>query len=601
MPSSAEPDFRVLFESAPGSFLVLRPDAHFTIVAVSDAYLRATLTQRADILGRGLFEVFPDDPDDPTADGTRQLLASLKRAIATRAYDTMAVQRYAIRRPEAEGGGFEERHWSPVNTPVIGADGAVRYIIHRVEDVTEFVRAEQHGTAMEIELLRRSRELDAANGALREANQQLGELDRVKTEFFSNVSHEFRTPLTLLLVPVEDALADGLSPLPYTQRERVKLVHRNALRLLRLVNALLDLSRFETGRGRARFSPVDLPRLTRTLAGAFEATLTRAALKLSLDCPPLSQHAFVDHDLWERIVLNLVSNAFKYTLEGGIKVRLAETEARFVLEVEDSGVGIPPGELPHVFQRFHRVRDTRSRSNEGTGIGLALVAELADRHGGGVEVRSTLGVGSCFTVWIPKGYAHLPPEAVVMVPGEEPQSRGAELFVAEAAAWDTVAVAEVVADGAGAHADLDDDAPHVLLVDDDPDMRAFVATLLRSHYRVSLAADGLAALQAVRRETPDLVLTDVMMPRLDGFGLLQALKSDLRTRHVPVIILSARSGEESVGEGWVPDDYLVKPFASRELLSRVRKHIEIARAQHRLRGEMERMRSELAAARAAGP
>lgn len=600
MPMSTEPDFRCLFESAPGLFLVLRPDAAFTILAVSDAYLRATLTERDAILGRGIFDVFPDDPADPTADGTRQLRASLLRALATRAADTMAVQRYAIRRPEAEGGGFEERHWSPVNTPVVGGDGQVRYIIHRVEDVTEFVRASERGARMEFEVLRRSRELDAANRELREANQRLGELDRAKTEFFSNVSHEFRTPLTLLLVPAEDALADGMQPLPFHQRERIELVHHNALRLLKLVNALLDFSRFESGRNQARFAPTDLAASTRALVAAFESTLARARLSLNVDCRPLSQSAFVDRDLWEKIVLNLVSNAFKFTLEGGIEVRLFEAEGRFMLEVEDSGAGIPPAELPHVFERFHRVRDTRSRSFEGTGIGLALVTELVKLHGGEVGVRSALGKGSCFTVSIPQGSAHLPPEAVQHEPLAEGHARGAKPFVAEAADWlprDDEAVEPTAFDGSSGHADAG--APRVLLVDDNADIRRFMLRLLQPHFRIEVAVDGQAGLEAVRRGAPDLVLTDVMMPRLDGFGLLQALKHDPATRHIPVIILSARSDEGPGGEGAEADDYLVKPFSSRELLARANKQLELVRLRGQWHRELAQMRIELDALRAA--
>jgi PAS domain S-box-containing protein len=266
MPSSSapDPDFKALFESAPGSYLVLTPD--LTIVAVSDAYLRSTMTERDEIVGRGLFEVFPDNPDDPAASGERNLRTSLERVLRERVPDTMAVQKYDIRRPD---GGFEERYWSPVNSPVLGKDGRVRYIIHRVEDVTEFVRLKQAGSEQEKlthELRTRAEEMEAEillrSVELQDANERLRELDRAKTAFFDNVSHEFRTPLTLQLGPLEEALNDSDDPLSSANRERIEMARRNGLRLLRLVNTLLDFSRMEAGRAEASFEPVDLASVT---------------------------------------------------------------------------------------------------------------------------------------------------------------------------------------------------------------------------------------------------------------------------------------------------------------------------------------------------
>ena len=343
---SGDLDFRRLFEESPDILLVLLPDApRYTMVAATRARLAVTHTSHEQIVGRGLFEVFPDDPADPEATGTRNLRASLERVMATRAQDTMAVQKYDIPDPD---GKFVSRYWSPKNIPVLGTAGEILYILHRVEDVTELVQASEvnegllgPARALEREVLARSRELGAANDALREARDKLREVDRAKTEFFSNVSHEFRTPLTLMLGPLEDALADRNEPLAPAQRTRITLAHDNALRLLKLVNALLDFSRIQAGRVQARFVPVDLAQFTAELAGMFESAIARSSLHLHIDCPRLPQPAWVDRDMWEKIVLNLVSNAFKFTREGSITVRLHDDVDKIILEVADTGIGIP--------------------------------------------------------------------------------------------------------------------------------------------------------------------------------------------------------------------------------------------------------------------
>jgi signal transduction histidine kinase len=225
--------------------------------------------------------------------------------------------------------------------------------------------------------------------------EALEELDRVKTAFFSNVSHEFRTPLTLMLGPVEDLLASRR--LGDAERRELELVHRNALRLLRLVNTLLDFSRLEAGRLEASFEPLDLATLTVDLASSFRSAIERAGLVLKVDCPPLASPVFVDRELWEKIVLNLLSNALKFTFEGSICVRLRQAGGEVLLTVEDTGTGIPAADQPHLFDRFFRVKGARSRTHEGSGIGLSLVRELAHLHGGSVRVASDEGRGTAFT------------------------------------------------------------------------------------------------------------------------------------------------------------------------------------------------------------
>lgn len=430
--------------------------------------------------------------------------------------------------------------------------------------------------------------------------EALAEIDRAKTTFFSNVSHEFRTPLTLVLGPVEDALAQ---PVMSLQGEELRTVHRSALRLLRLVNSLLDFARIEAGRLQLSFVPTDFPALTADLASSFRSLIERAGLKLVVDCPPLGDPVYVDPSQWEKIVLNLISNAFKFTLQGEISVSLRSSGDHVVLSVRDSGIGIPAHELPHIFERFHRVEGAKGRSLEGTGIGLSLVQELARLHGGWVRASSAEGQGSLFEVGVPTGRAHLPPESVVERK-TTPIVPVAASYLLEASQW--IGSGEVAWDSPFAPAS---DAPfsnpdqagreraRVLIVDDNADMRNYLARLLGTRWRVDVAGDGRIALAQACQQPPDLVLSDVMMPGLDGFALLRELRAHPRTSHVPIILLSARAGEEAVLQGLQTgaDDYLIKPFSARELLARVHTHLEMARVRREWSSELERANGELEA------
>jgi PAS domain S-box-containing protein len=409
-------------------------------------------------------------------------------------------------------------------------------------------------------------QLEASLASARESEaerrraEQLAEIDRAKTAFFSNVSHEFRTPLTLMLGPLGDLLLQRGQQMPAASREALEVVQRNGQRLLKLVNTLLDFARIEAGRAQASYEPVDLAALTAELAANFRSACERAGLALKVDCPPAGEPGYVDREMWEKIVLNLVSNAFKFTLAGGIFVSLRR-EKDFVLEVRDTGSGIPAEELPRMFERFHRVEGARGRSHEGSGIGLALVHELVKLHGGSIAVESASGRGTTFTVRILRGAAHLPADQVrAPADGASPSTR-AEAYVEEALSW--LPGGEVPAPR---HI-----GKRVLLADDNADLRAYARRLLAEHYAVEAVADGEAALAAARERRPDLVVTDVMMPRLDGFTLISELRADEALRDIPVIALSARAGEEArlEGLGRGADEYLVKPFSARELLVRV--------------------------------
>lgn len=420
-------------------------------------------------------------------------------------------------------------------------------------------------------------------------SEALAELDRAKTAFFSNVSHEFRTPLTLILGPLEELLA---SSLPESVESELQVVHRNSLRLLKLVNSLLDFSRIEAGRVQAIYEPMDLAAITVDLASVFRSACERAGLELVLDCPPLPQPVFVDRDMWEKIVLNLLSNAFKHTFTGGITVSLEPVNDRARLSVADTGIGIPASAQDRLFERFYRVEGARGRSQEGSGIGLALVAELARLHGGQVEVSSVEGEGSTFSVLLPFGSAHLPAERIGAALELSSTATRAEAFVEEALRW----LPEPATPTDLSEKRVSSPQGRVVIADDNADMREYLTRLLEDSWTVEAVSDGQAALEAVRRELPDVLLTDVMMPGLDGFSLVQHLRGEPGLSSVPIIMLSARAGEEARVEGLQSgaDDYLIKPFSARELQARVSSVVSLSRVRRLAREREAELRAEWA-------
>ncbi len=440
----------------------------------------------------------------------------------------------------------------------------------------------------------------------RKRAEALAELDWAKTLFFHNISHEFRTPLTLMLGPIEDLLASGPT-FSLIQRESLELLRHNALRLLRLVNTLLDFSRIEAGRMEAVYEPVDLAALTTDLASSFRSAIEKAGMALLVECAPDLPLVYVDQQMWEKIMLNLLSNAFKYTFRGTITVRIELKAQAVEVSIRDTGVGIPTSELPHMFERFHRVKGTSGRTYEGTGIGLSLVYELVKLHAGTIRVSSTLGQGSTFTVSLPLGSSHLPAERLAAGRTLPSTTVCTSTYVEEALRL--LAGQEAVSDlrpdlpltaspslpSSPADTGEQQSAARILFADDNADMRQYVSRLFHPRYSVQVVPDGRAALRAVKQSPPDLVLADVMMPSMDGFALLHALRSDQQTRNIPVILLSARAGEEAQIEGMAKgaDDYLIKPFSARELLARVGAHLEMARlrkeAQEGIKAERQRL------------
>jgi signal transduction histidine kinase len=415
-------------------------------------------------------------------------------------------------------------------------------------------------------------------------NNAIAELDRAKTAFFTNVSHEFRTPLTLILSTLDEVLNRSSGSLSEVDCERVQMALRNGMRLQKLVDCLLDFSRIEASRMEAHFELTDLSGLTSELASVFRSAIESAGMAFSVDCPPLPGPAYVDREMWEKIVLNLLSNALKYTLDGEIQVLLRQADETIELSICDTGVGIPETELPLVFERFHRVAGTHGRTMEGTGIGLALVHELVKLHGGSIRVESTYRKGSTFTVAIPVGIEHLP-GGRIKAPGPPGINVNPKVYLEEAFSCLGKPTPSKPPNKVSAR--------RVLVVDDNADMRDYITSLLSADYEVVAVGDGRAALVEALRSPPALVLADVMMPHLGGFELLAALRTNAKTKTVPVLVLSARAGEEDKIEGLTKgaDGYLTKPFSARELRARVASQIELAQLRHDL-GELDRRRMQ---------
>src|SRR6201998_2270448 len=395
----------------------------------------------------------------------------------------------------------------------------------------------------------------------RERAEALAKLDRAKTDFFNNVSHEFRTPLTLMLGPLNEVLNKFDNLLPPEGHDQLIVARRNALRLLKLVNTLLDFSRIEADRIQAIYEPVDLPLLTSEIASVFRSAMEQAGLRFRVDCEKIGDPVYVDREMWEKIVLNLLSNAFKFTFEGEIAVRLRRVGDTVQFSVEDTGVGIREEDLQHIFERFHRIQNSPSRTHEGTGIGLSLVQELVRLHGGSVTAESKLGRGSAFRVTIPLGCAHLPEEQIEA-------KCTAQSLVLDSEPW-----IDEVRHSLSRELDNQRKQPiaysqtarkAVIVADDNADMRDYVTRLLRQEYEVHEVSNGIAAVEMAVQLHPALILSDIMMPGLNGFGILRAIRGDPTLQSIPVILLSARAGEESSAEGPEAgaDDYLVKPFTA---------------------------------------
>ncbi|HTV25016.1 MAG TPA: ATP-binding protein [Polyangiaceae bacterium] len=643
-PAGQEPpaglDYRRLFESVPGLYLVL--DLELRIIAVSDAYLEATLTVREQIIGRDIFDVFPDNPDDPAAAGVQNLRTSLEHVKAQRVPDSMPVQRYDVRRPDSEGGGFEQKYWSCVNCPVVAGDGALEYIIHRAEDVTEFMRLKQRGTEteqqtlelkqqaerMETEVIQRSlqvaetsRQLKGANLELARMNEKTRELDRLKTEFFANVSHELRTPLALILGPTKK-LCDALDT-PAPIRHDLEVVVRNARLLLRHVNDLLDISKLEAGKMSLERLRIDVADFVRLCAAHFETVADERDIRYLVQADG-KLDAWVDPEKLQGVLLNLLSNAFKFTPSGGVVRCSLRREpgppATLAIEVADAGPGIPPEQREAVFERFRQLEGGATRRVGGTGLGLAIAREFTELHGGTLRVEAAAEGGASFQVRLPLGAVQgNAAEDAAGAPAEAGASQrpAAEGGVDRGVNLDSVRRFALLNDAALAHVDsvaptlvpgdeapvpnVAPTAPLVLVVEDNPEMSQFIATSLKSNYRVARAWDGRAGFEQAIALRPAVVVTDVMMPEMDGEDLVRAIRQRPELATTQVLLLTAKADEafrvRMLRHG--AQDVLVKPFDVDELRARVenltrsRKMAELAEANAQLAERFRKANIEL--------
>lgn len=586
-----ELDFRALFEGVPGLFMVLEPKAPtFTVLGASRAYLDATKAGDRPFRGRPLFEVFPDNPSDLQASGVSNLRHSLETVIATRAPHTMAVQKYDIPLPPEQGGGFEERHWSCLNSPVLGADGRIRYIVHRAEDVTEFVRLREQRTElltraerMESEIYMRAGQVQSANRELARLNEKLKRNDELKSQFFANVSHELRTPLTLILGPVDRALGeDGRSE---GDQRLLKSVRRNARLLLKHVNDILEITTLEAGKVEPSYVEVDLARLARQIASNFESLAEVRQLELQVRSPQRLT-AQVDPAKLQRIVLNLLANAIKFTPPGGTVEFTVEGQGeQAALSVADSGPGIPEELRTRVFERFFQTEEATTRRYGGTGLGLSIVREFVQLHGGSVDVAASRSGGALFTVRLPLQAPKGARVTAASMPAEPEPMEANELLGGELTDLPEEAFVALPQGTAGARPEswAESEWPVVLVVEDNRDMASYICASLGS-YRTRRARNGREGLESALAEVPDLIISDVMMPGMSGPQMVEEMRQHPQLNRVPVVMLTARAEDDLrvklLRAG--AQDYLVKPFSAEELISRVDNLIKVKRFQERL-------------------
>lgn len=595
----------MLFESAPGLYLVLDPDLR--IIAASDAYLAASLSARDDIVGRPIFEAFPDNPDDPSNEGVRNLKASLDRVRRELRDDSMSVQKYDVPRPGAAGGGFEERFWSPHNSPVLDPDGSLAYIIHEVQDVTDFIRVVrerkieppfEHASldAMEAEIVRRAREVADAGRSLKEANEQLEvlyaraqELDRLKTQFFSNVSHELRTPLSLILGPAERLLADSDLAADNPVRHELEVILRNARLLLSRVNDLLDTAKVDAAKLDLEYAELDMARLVRIAANSFETLAVDRAVHFIVVASEGEVSVEVDPGRVQQVLLNLLSNAFKFTpADGTVRIEMRDGPGCDVVRVEvaDSGPGIAIDHRNEVFERFQQLGGPARGTTSGTGLGLHIARELVHLHGGSIEVDDAPEGGALFVVELPlraPAGTEVHPDGSGMledaVPGRVFDTHGPARRPA------TTTGSGFAGFGVAAGAGPGPDEPLILVVEDNPDMNQFLCEALAPAFRVHAAFDGREGVEMARQLEPDLIVCDFMMPELSGDELVREVRADATIESTPVLILTARNDSAArinvlrVGA----NDYMLKPFYSAELRARADNLIKVRRAEQTLR------------------
>lgn len=570
-------DFRSLFESVPGLYLVLQTD--FTIIAVSDAYLKSTMTSRGTILDRNIFEVFPDNPEDPQATGVKNLKASLESVLKNRIPHTMAMQKYDIRRPQC--GGFEERFWSPVNSPVFDECGNIRYIIHRVEDMTEFVRLKQQGREqneltkelqnrteqMELEIFLRSNEIQERTKQLEAANQELERLNRnllitrdqaieasnLKSAFVANISHELRTPLAGVLGLNELMLATDLT---CEQEELALSIHDSAHALLSILNDILDLSKIEAGKALVESLPFNAISVVQDVSHLLSSTATQKGLDLETfidkKIPPV---VVGDPVRIRQILINLLGNSIKFTDAGEIKVSAIlesddSEQVTLKFSVADTGIGISDANQRLLFEPFSQVDSSDNRKYGGTGLGLSISKRLVTLMGGEIGVESLIGQGSTFWFRVPFGsnaWSRTPESsrsvrksAISPIPGNK----------------------------------------MVLVAEDSPILQQLLAKQMTNlGVQVFMTSTGREAIEALRTSDFEIVFMDCQMPDIDGFEATRIIREREKGtfNHCIIIAMTAAvmkgDAEKCLTAGM--DDYLSKPFSLEQLHAKVDKWIKV--------------------------
>lgn len=515
--------YRSVFEAMPGAFLLLQPDSDFTIAAVSDEYLRATLTKRGEIVGRPVFKVFPDNPSTPEANSTNNLLRSLQQVVATCTADAMPVQRYDV--PSADGTGFEMRYWAPINAPVLSQDGALLYIVHRVDNVTEYMRliednafrrseSEKLGAdnvKMESEIFERSQELVSLNNELRSANKALAayadrasEETKRKDDFLAMLAHELRNPLAAISSALQLWTMGGIDE--RRQLGLVEICRRQVHNLTRMVNDLLEMSRIDRGAVELHREVVDLRDVLENALHASRELFERREVTLAMRIVPANFMAFGDATRLEQALSNLLTNAVKYSERGGnvelgLENIFSENESWARFEIKDGGRGIPRDKLDVIFDIFVQVDVSLDRSRGGLGIGLALVRAIVELHGGRVRAYSDgIGRGSRFTVELPL----LPFENKCLEPGDLDSIDSTGLLPTSSV------------------------TRRVVLVEDNPDAREMMEALIAAFgYSVTTAANGDKGLELIINTMPDIAIVDIGLPGLDGLEVARRVRSKI--------------------------------------------------------------------------
>ena len=555
-------DYRAIVEGLPGLFLILNPE--LIIIGVSDAYARATMTRRETMLGKHLFEVFPDNPDDPAADGVHNLRASLQRVLKSATPDTMAVQKYDVRKPEDEGGAFEERYWTPTNAPVLDANGNIRYIIHKAEDVTEFIRLKQKGreqrlcnetlseqtARMEAEIFERSREVAAASALLKTTNQALEQAkaaaeaaNLAKSAFLATMSHEIRTPMNGVLGMVNLLRRSALNE---KQRHYLDNIQSSGEHLLAIIDDILDFSKIEAGKIQLASDDFSLGELVHDAWSLMGERLHAKGLESKTDCNRLGLILRGDKTRLKQALVNYLGNAVKFTDTGSITLACrieneTETDCLLRFEVRDTGIGMTEEQQARIFNAFEQADGSTSRKYKGTGLGLTITQRIVQLMGGETGVTSSPGAGSTFWLTCRLGKGRAKPSALVTETAEailRREYRGRK----------------------------------VLVVEDEPLNREVIGDMLEElGLVVDAAINGNEALIKVRQAHYDIVLMDMQMPELDGLDATRKLRAMPDGQDLAIIALTANAfdddRERCLAAGM--NDFIAKPFKPEKVFGKL--------------------------------